>query len=109
MLTLPIKKKWFDMILSGEKEENIEKLNRITYQSLENYFDMGIILMKGTIHTKKDMQQKGKKYYSTMDIMKLLHLLSPFAHILLVQEIKNEERKRQKIFYPEGAGNFEGK
>lgn len=25
MLVLPIKKKWFDMILSGEKKKNIEK------------------------------------------------------------------------------------
>lgn len=24
MLTCPIKRKWFDMILSGEKKENIE-------------------------------------------------------------------------------------
>ena len=29
MLTLPIKKKWFDMIKSGEKKKNIEKLNLI--------------------------------------------------------------------------------
>lgn len=27
MLILPIKKKWFDMILSGEKKKNIERLS----------------------------------------------------------------------------------
>lgn len=27
MLTLPIKKKWFDMILSGEKKEEYRKIN----------------------------------------------------------------------------------
>ena len=32
MLTLPIKKKWFDMILSGEKEEEYRELNQY-YQS----------------------------------------------------------------------------
>ena len=30
MLTLPIKKKWFDMILSGKNLRNIGRLNRIT-------------------------------------------------------------------------------
>ncbi len=32
MLTLPIKKKWFDMILSGEKKEEYREIN-VYYQS----------------------------------------------------------------------------
>ena len=32
MLTLPIKKKWFDMILTGEKKEEYRELNQY-YQS----------------------------------------------------------------------------
>lgn len=31
MLTLPIKKKWFDMILSGEKKEEYRELNGYYY------------------------------------------------------------------------------
>ena len=34
MLTLPIKKKWFDMIVSGERKRSIEKSSRITTADL---------------------------------------------------------------------------
>lgn len=34
MLTLPIKKKWFDMIVSGERKKSIEKSNHITTAGL---------------------------------------------------------------------------
>ena len=34
MLVLPIKKKWFDMILSGEKKEEYREIKRY-YESLE--------------------------------------------------------------------------
>ena len=32
MLILPIKKKWFDMILSGEKKEEYREIKNITKQ-----------------------------------------------------------------------------
>ena len=35
MLVLPIKKKWFDMIKSGEKKKNIERLSPIGLLDLE--------------------------------------------------------------------------
>lgn len=38
MLTLPIKKKWFDMILSGEKKEEYRELNDYYKTRLENLF-----------------------------------------------------------------------
>lgn len=34
MLTLPIKKKWFDMILSGEKKE-AEEINKISWDCVK--------------------------------------------------------------------------
>lgn len=34
MLTLPIKKKWFDMIVSGEKKEEYRETNHITTAGL---------------------------------------------------------------------------
>ena len=37
MLTLPIKKKWFNMILSGEKKEEYEKLEETGYFGKEGY------------------------------------------------------------------------
>lgn len=41
MLTLPIKKKWYDMILSGEKKEEYREIN-IYYQSrFDKYTPIG--------------------------------------------------------------------
>lgn len=37
MLTLPIKKKWFDMILDGEKLEEYRDLSKHYYQRLARY------------------------------------------------------------------------
>ena len=37
MLTLPIKKKWFDMILSGEKKEENKELKEM-YSNLESKY-----------------------------------------------------------------------
>lgn len=36
-LTLPIKKKWFDMILSGEKKEEYRELNKHYHSRLQRY------------------------------------------------------------------------
>jgi len=39
MLTLPIKKKWFDMILSGEKKEEYREANNYYYKRFTNLFN----------------------------------------------------------------------
>ena len=41
MLTLPIKKKWFDMILSGEKKEE--------YRDIKPYYDSRLMNLFGAI------------------------------------------------------------
>lgn len=38
MLILPIKRKWFDMILSGEKKEEYRELKTYYHKRLGNYF-----------------------------------------------------------------------
>ena len=40
MLTLPIKKKWFDMILSGEKKEEYQELKPYYRSRFEHCFDV---------------------------------------------------------------------
>ena len=40
MLTLPIKKKWFDMILSGEKKEEYREIKPYYKTRFKNVFDM---------------------------------------------------------------------
>lgn len=39
MLTLPIKKKWFDMILSGEKKEEYRTMSNYYYSRLKKIDD----------------------------------------------------------------------
>ena len=38
MLVLPIKKKWFDMIINGEKQEEYRELKPYYHKRLGNYF-----------------------------------------------------------------------
>lgn len=49
MLVLPIKKKWFDMIKSGEKKEEYREIKKYYFNRLPKYFggyyDDGIWLM----------------------------------------------------------------
>lgn len=40
MLTLPIKKKWYDMIISGEKKEEYRELTQYYKSRFKNLFDM---------------------------------------------------------------------
>lgn len=52
MLTLPIRKKWFDMILSGEKKEEYRELKPYWESRLEpdfGVFNMGGTLVKGRV------------------------------------------------------------
>lgn len=58
MLTLPIKKKWFDMILSGEKKEEYRTINDYYETRFMNLF--GAILIVPTSifrHTKYEILQ----------------------------------------------------
>lgn len=45
MLTLPIKKKWFDMILSGEKKEEYREIKPYWTTRFENNLHMPILNM----------------------------------------------------------------
>jgi hypothetical protein len=47
MLTLPIKKKWFDMILSGEKKEE--------YREIKPYYDARFLTLFGCIWVGKEL------------------------------------------------------
>lgn len=49
MLTLPIKKKWFDMILSGEKQEE--------YRELKEYYDSRLLTLFGAILVNGELLQ----------------------------------------------------
>ena len=67
MLILPIKRKWFDMILSGEKKEE--------YRDIKPYYDTRLMDAFGMIwvgdelirapmpELQKNRVQPGKKYY----------------------------------------------
>lgn len=46
MLTLPIKKKWFDMIASGEKKEEYRSLSPYYKKRFENLFKEGFDVQK---------------------------------------------------------------
>lgn len=69
MLTLPIKKKWFDMILSGEKKEEYREIkyywttrfrNALYDVTVANYFD-NIVYARGTVRFKNGYQKNAPK------------------------------------------------
>ena len=47
MLTLPIKKKWFDMILSGEKKEEYREIKPYYNSRFKPFFYENIIFRNG--------------------------------------------------------------
>lgn len=49
MLTLPIKKKWFDLILSGEKKEE--------YREIKDYYTIRFFNALGVMYFKDDEKQ----------------------------------------------------
>ena len=49
MLTLPIKKKWFDMILSGEKKEEYREIKPYYEVRFQNLFGVILLESRGTI------------------------------------------------------------
>lgn len=70
MLTLPIKKKWFDMILSGEKKEEYREIkpywdrrfkHALHNITLEGWFNPIIKTGRGTIILKNGYQKNALK------------------------------------------------
>lgn len=93
MLTLPIKKKWFDMILSGEKKEEYREINDYYRVRFCNLFpDLKIPLFCQSLEQNL--------LYSEMDIKKTLRPLLPCVRGELAQERKNgEQRNARNILY----------
>ena len=68
MLILPIKKKWFDMIKSGEKKEE--------YREIKPYYDkclgkaiIGFPFTKAIIENFKSIRAYDKRQFKTIDII----------------------------------------
>ena len=71
MLTLPIKKKWFDMILFGEKKEEYREIKPYWTKRFENNLDEVVLNMnyrfpiiesaKGTVIFKNGYQKNAPK------------------------------------------------
>lgn len=57
ILVLPIKKKWFDMILSGEKKEEYREIKPYYEVRLQNYFGAIIIETTGISETEYELLQ----------------------------------------------------
>ncbi len=71
MLVLPIKKKWFDMIINGEKQEEYRELKPYYHKRLGNYFINHVIdsntkkvLRKMDTTTKELIFRNGYSYNS---------------------------------------------
>lgn len=50
MLILPIKKKWFDMIKSGEKKEEYREIKQYYTSRFRNYLSIPCIIDRTTVH-----------------------------------------------------------
>lgn len=74
MLTLPIKKKWFDMILSGEKKEEYREIKPYWFIRFKNEFgciydeNLVIHLGKGRVIFKNGYQKNAPKIMCKVDI-----------------------------------------
>lgn len=71
MIILPIKKKWFDMILSGEKKEEYREIKPYYNTRLGNYFihhklsaEVRRVLQKMSTTQKEVMFRNGYNYSS---------------------------------------------
>ena len=61
MLTLPIKKKWFDMILSGEKKEE--------YREIKEYYDVRFVSVFGLMAKNGELIEIGRAEGGTRKIL----------------------------------------
>lgn len=64
MLILPIKKKWFDMIKSGEKKEEYREIKPYWTKRLNNEFDK---MLKSIIPS--DVERDLRKYYQYLIVI----------------------------------------
>lgn len=65
MIILPIKRKWYDMILSGEKTEEYRKIKPYYDSRLPNNFGMfreGNKLVKGNVYPPADLSLTEVKF-----------------------------------------------
>lgn len=74
MLILPIKKKWFDMIKSGEKKEEYREIKEYWFTRFKNEFgsicddNLVIRLGKGRVIFKNGYQKNAPKIMCKVDI-----------------------------------------
>lgn len=114
MLTMPIKKKWFGMIFPGEKKEEYREIKSYYETRFMNLF--GVIFCGGTWIKCSEI---GLSECARDDIQAICfrngyNKNSPsfIAKCTLSIGTGKEEwgaEKRKRVFYPDGAGNFEGK
>ena len=84
MIVLPIKKKWFDMIASGEKKEE--------YREMKPYYDKRLgYLTVGTGKIAMVLLRNGYKYNSPTIKCKCAVINYYILKILKIVEVKNYE------------------
>lgn len=106
MLTLPIKKKWFNMIKSGEKLEEYREIkpywdtrfkNNFENIQLESWFDLTIKYANGTVIFKNGYQPNAPKIKCFVELRQdfgkrewgaELHKRYYVLKILSVEEVK---------------------
>lgn len=101
MLVLPIKKKWFDMILSGEKKEEYREIKRY-YESRLDYQEFKDIIFRNGYSRKSPYLKarvKIKKGYGKeewgAEPWKKYYVLE----IVEIMEVGNNEWKRTSWIY----------
>ena len=102
MLTLPIKRKWFDMILSGEKKEEYREIKPYYESRLPvhfGYFFRNGELQSGYIFNAK-LQSMNPKSCSATDTAKLLpHSLQSVRCQSELARKNGEQKKEKSILY----------
>lgn len=86
MLTLPITRKWYDMILSGEKTEE--------YREVKPYYDSRF--RRRSTWTSRIIQQDwtSSQYYSATDTPIQVRASPPSARSLKERDVPNGEPNR---------------
>lgn len=103
MLTLPIKKKWFDMILSGEKKEEYREIKPCYTSRFANLFCINATHSKYHIQNIKNFLQSE---YAKKNICEEIMFRNGYSKILphslqsvrcqSAQERKNGEQRKEK-------------
>ncbi len=96
MLTLQIKKKWFDMILSGEKKEEYREIKPYYITRFRKLFRYEYYFNEGKDLNEKRYSTDKKEIIFIMDITRNLRILSLFAPCQSERARKNGERRKEK-------------